>query len=68
MENFSGTLRITNKDTLEKWKSNGKYDSLIKEGYIYNPGCGRFSKEIKCNCSKCRKYEHTRPQFSNQTN
>lgn len=49
-----GTLRITNPKTLEKWKVNGEYDKLIKEGYIYAKGCGRFRKFI-CSCSKCRK-------------
>ena len=49
-----GTLRITNTKTLEKWKVNGDYDKLIKEGYIYANGCGRFRKFV-CNCSKCRK-------------
>jgi len=54
IEYFSGTLRITNPKTLERWKQNGEYQKLIDEGYIYAEGCGRFRMEI-CQCSKCRK-------------
>ena len=50
----AGTLRITNPQTLTRWKENGKYDKLITEGYIYAKGCGRFRTEI-CTCYKCRK-------------
>ena len=49
-----GSLRITNKETLQKWIDSGKYQELINEGYIYAIGCGRFRKHI-CECSKCRK-------------
>jgi hypothetical protein len=51
---FSGTLRITNPRTLEMWKTTGKYQKLIDEGFIYAKGCGRFRTEI-CTCYKCRK-------------
>lgn len=54
MENYSGTLRITNPETLQKWIDSGKYQQLINDGYIYAEGCGRFRKEI-CTCAKCRK-------------
>ena len=52
---FAGTLKITNTETLKKWKDNGEYQRLINDGYIYAMGCGRFRKEV-CNCSKCRRY------------
>jgi len=51
---YYGVLRITNPNTLLKWKANGDYDNLINQGYIYAEGCGRFRKEI-CTCIKCRK-------------
>lgn len=54
MEEYYGTLRITNPITLQKWKDNGEYQKLIDEGYIYASGCGRFKKEV-CNCTKCKK-------------
>ena len=50
----SGTLRITNPKTLEKWKQTGKYQELIDQGYTYAPGCGRFRIGI-CTCSDCRR-------------
>lgn len=49
-----GTLRITNPVTLERWKANGEYDKLIREGYLYATGCGRFRKE-PCECCQCRR-------------
>lgn len=51
--NYSGTLRITNPKTLQKWKYTNKYKLLIKAGYKYAEGCGRFRKE-ECNCRLCR--------------
>lgn len=51
---YWGTLRITNPQTLQRWKDNGEYKKLTDQGYIYGSGCGRFKKEI-CTCSKCRK-------------
>jgi hypothetical protein len=54
MTEYAGSLRITNPETLKQWKETGKYDKLIKEGYIYAIGCGRFRKEI-CTCSRCIK-------------
>ena len=51
---YSGTLRITNPKTLEKWKQNGNYKELIDSGYIYANGCGRFRIDA-CTCSKCRR-------------
>lgn len=57
IENFSGTLRITNPKTLQRWKDTSKYQELIDEGLIYAPGCGRFREE-PCKCSKCRKYHN----------
>jgi hypothetical protein len=53
MENYSGTLRISNPITLQRWIDNGKYQELINEGYLFNVGCGRFKTEI-CTCSACR--------------
>jgi hypothetical protein len=50
---YSGTLRIKNPKTLQKWKDNGKYQNLINQGYIYAKGCGRFRLEI-CLCSRCK--------------
>ena len=51
---YSGTLRIRNPKTLQKWIDNGKYQKEIDKGWIFNVGCGRF-REKKCDCSKCRK-------------
>lgn len=51
---LNGSLRITNKNTLQKWIDKGFYKELISEGYIYAKGCGRFRKNI-CECSKCRR-------------
>lgn len=31
----SGTLRITNPKTLERWKQTGKYQELVDQGYTY---------------------------------
>jgi hypothetical protein len=53
MENYSGTLRISNPKTLQNWIIRGWYQKLINEGYIFNVGCGRFKTE-KCACSACR--------------
>jgi hypothetical protein len=50
---YSGTLRITNPKTLAEWRSNGKYQELIDQGYIYAEGCGRFRTE-DCPCCKCK--------------
>lgn len=55
---ISGTLRITNPKTLEKWKQNGDYQELLDEGYIYANGCGRFRMEV-CTCYKCRRKNKT---------
>lgn len=54
---YSGTLRITNPKTLERWKETGKYQELIDKGYIYAEGCGRFRVE-PCTCWKCRKLKN----------
>jgi len=54
IKNESGVLRITNPNTLQRWKENGEYQKLINQGYIYHIGGGRFRKEI-CICHKCRK-------------
>ena len=54
-EPMAGVLRITNPKTLQKWITNGKYQELIDEGYIYAEGCGRFRPKV-CTCHKCRKH------------
>ena len=54
IEYYSGTLRITNPNTLEQWKKDGRYKELTDLGYIYAVGCGRF-RPFVCFCSKCRK-------------
>lgn len=54
MEQYFGTLRITNPKTLQRWKDNGQYQKLIDSGYIFADGCGRFKTEI-CYCCKCKK-------------
>lgn len=54
IEYFSGTLRITNPKTLQRWKDTGKFQELLNEGYLYAIGCGRFRKEV-CSCIECRK-------------
>ena len=53
-----GTIRIRNPKTLQRWISSGRFQKQLKEGWIFNPGCGRFRKE-KCTCSKCRKRSAT---------
>ncbi len=58
MENYSGTLRIQNPKTLQKWIDDGRYQKTIKEGYIFAIGCGRF-REYECECSKCRKIKNS---------
>lgn len=37
-----------------EFKCRTEHIALLKEGYIYASGCGRFRREI-CTCSKCRK-------------
>ncbi len=54
---MSGTTKISNPNTLQRWISNGEYKRLIDEGFIFAPYCGRFKLEL-CQCSKCR---HKRP-------
>lgn len=54
MTQYFGTLKVTNPNTLQRWKDNGLYQKLMDQGYIYAIGCGRFRKEI-CICSKCKK-------------
>jgi hypothetical protein len=51
---MSGTLRITNPKTLEKWIQNGNFDKELDNGYKFYVGCGRFRLDT-CTCSKCRK-------------
>jgi len=51
---YSGTLRIKNKKTLQKWIDKGWYKEQIDLGWIFAAGCGRFRSE-KCECAKCRK-------------
>lgn len=53
---YSGTLRITNPNTLQRWKDDGRYQEMIDQGLIYASGCGRF-RETVCTCSKCIKKE-----------
>jgi hypothetical protein len=52
-----GTTKISNPITLQRWIDNGKYKELIKQGFIFNPYCGRFTDNI-CECTKCR---HKKP-------
>jgi hypothetical protein len=56
---MSGTLRISNPRTLQRWIDNGEYKKLIDEGYIFNPYCGRFNTEV-CICTKCRNHRPNR--------
>lgn len=60
MENYCGTLRISNPITLKRWIDLGWYQNLINDGFIFNVGCGRFKTE-KCSCSQCR--TRTRPEL-----
>lgn len=55
---MSGTLRIRNPKTLERWIQNGKYQETLDEGYIFAVGCGRFRSE-PCQCGKCRKSKNS---------
>lgn len=54
MEQYQGTLRITNQKTIQSWKDKGWWQNKLDESYIYAIGCGRFKTEI-CICYKCRK-------------
>jgi hypothetical protein len=54
MEHYSGSIRIKNAKTLQKWINKGWYQKQIDLGYTFYPGCGRFRTE-KCECRKCRK-------------
>jgi len=58
MEYYSGSIRIRNPKTLQKWIDKGWYAEQINKGYIFNVGCGRFRSE-KCECSKCRKTKNS---------
>lgn len=51
---YSGTLRIKNPKTLQKWIDKGWYKEYVYEGWVFAPNCGRFRSE-KCECGKCRK-------------
>lgn len=53
--NYWGVTRISNPKTLQRWIDNGKYKTLIDNGFIFAVGCGRFRQEI-CICSACRKH------------
>lgn len=48
-----GILRISNPDTLQRWIDNGTYLRLLRDGWIFNPSCGRFTTSI-CRCHECR--------------
>jgi hypothetical protein len=61
MEYYSGTTRISNPKTLQRWIDFGWFDETIKEGYTFNVGCGRFREGEKCTCSQCR--TKTRPEL-----
>ncbi len=52
--NYSGSIRIKKPETLQRWIDRGWYQEQIDNGYMFNPGCGRFRTE-KCTCSMCRK-------------
>ena len=54
MEEYYGSIRVTNPRTLQAWKDKGWYQEQLDKGYIYAPGCGRFVTE-KCTCWKCRR-------------
>ena len=54
LENYSGSVRVTNPKTLQAWKDKGWYQQQLDKGYIYAPGCGRFKTEV-CTCWKCRR-------------
>lgn len=58
LEYWFGSLRITNPNTLKRWKDLGKYQQLINAGYIYAEGCGRF-RSFVCPCRKCKKHNKT---------
>ena len=54
MEQYQGTLKITNPNTIQSWKDKGWWQKQLDNGYIYAVGCGRFKTEI-CTCCKCHK-------------
>lgn len=51
--NYSGTTKITNPNTLQRWIDNGKYNEMIKQNYLFGVGCGRFVFD-GCTCTNCR--------------
>lgn len=53
---YYGTTRITNLRTLQRWIDSGKYQAMLDQGWIFNPGCGRF-RSGACTCHKCRKLQ-----------
>lgn len=53
MENYSGSTRISNPITLQRWIDNGKFKELEKDGYLFGVGCGRFVLD-GCVCTACR--------------
>ena len=54
IENYSGTIRISNPKTLQAWIDKGWYQEEIDRGYVFAYRCGRFKTEV-CQCGKCRK-------------
>ena len=67
-QNFSGTLRIKNPKTLQKWKDTGKYQELINKGYFYCQSCGRFRIGDINKMSKCCKKSFNNLQNNEKTN
>lgn len=51
---MSGTLRIKNPKTLQKWEDSGKLTQQAEFGWIFAKKCGRFKKNI-CHCASCRR-------------
>lgn len=54
MKNYSGSIRIKNPKTLQRWIDKGWYQDQLDSGYTFAPACGRF-RTGKCECRKCRK-------------
>jgi hypothetical protein len=44
--------RVISPLTLQRLIRTGKFQQIIKNGYIFNSGCGKFTKE-PCTCNLC---------------
>ena len=57
---MSGSIRIRNPKTLERWIHRGWYQRELDLGYTFGIGCGRFCNP-PCECHKCRRQKGGSP-------